>query len=65
MSYHFPPLPTAAEQIRVDGWSPARQRLFLETLAATSIIRTACEAASITTRSAYSLRIRRDGAADA
>ncbi|HKY81759.1 MAG TPA: hypothetical protein VJM09_09850 [Sphingobium sp.] len=63
MTCQFPPLPTPAQQIRVDGWSPARQRLFLETLAATGVIRTACEAASITPRSAYALRIRRDGAA--
>lgn len=34
MSYHFSSLPTAADQVRADGWSPARQRLFLETLAA-------------------------------
>ncbi|WP_375196350.1 hypothetical protein [Sphingobium sp.] len=63
MSYHFPPLPTPAEQVRADGWSPARQRQFLETLAATGIIAKACEAAAISTRSAYALRIRRDGAA--
>ncbi|WP_340265385.1 hypothetical protein [Sphingobium mellinum] len=63
MTCQFPPLPTPAQQIRVDGWSPARQRAFLETLAATGIIRTACAAAAITTRSAYALRIRRDGAA--
>ncbi len=63
MSYHFPPLPTAAEQIRADGWSPARQRQFLETLAATGVITTACDAVHISPRAAYALRIRRDGAA--
>jgi hypothetical protein len=63
MTYQFPPLPTPAQQIRVDGWSPARQRLFLETLAATGIITAACNAAQISTRAAYTLRIRRDGAA--
>lgn len=63
MTCQFPPLPTPAQQIRADGWSPARQRLFLETLAATGIIRAACEAADISTRAAYALRIRRDGAA--
>ncbi|WP_088185452.1 hypothetical protein [Sphingobium sp. Z007] len=65
MSYHDPilPTPTPAPQIRVDGWSPARQRRFLEVLAATGVIRLACEAVYITTRSAYTLRIRRDGAA--
>ncbi|KKW92966.1 hypothetical protein [Sphingobium chungbukense] len=63
MTCQFPPLPAPAPPIRVDGWSPERQRAFLETLAATGIIRAACEAAHISTRSAYSLRIRRDGAA--
>lgn len=63
MSYHFSSLPTAADQVRADGWSPARQRHFLETLAATGVITTACEAAHISPRSAYALRIRRDGAA--
>ncbi|AMK18672.1 MULTISPECIES: hypothetical protein [Sphingobium] len=63
MSYHFSSLPAPADQSRVDGWSPARQRHFLETLAATGVITTACEATHISTRSAYALRIRRDGAA--
>lgn len=63
MSYHFPPLPTPAEQVRADGWSPARQRQFLETLAATGVITTACDAVHISPRAAYALRIRRDGAA--
>lgn len=62
MSYHFP-TPTPSPEIRVDGWSPARQRRFLEVLAATGVIRLACEAVRITARSAYTLRIRRDGAA--
>lgn len=63
MTCQFPPLPAPAQQIRADGWSPARQRLFLETLAATGIITAACDAAQISPRSAYALRIRRDGAA--
>lgn len=63
MTCQFPPLPTPAQQIRADGWTPARQRTFLETLAATDVIRTACDAAAISPRAAYSLRIRRDGAA--
>lgn len=63
MSYHFPALPTPAEQVRVDGWSPARQRQFLETLAATGIVARACAEAQISTRAAYALRIRGDGAA--
>jgi hypothetical protein len=63
MSYHDPILPTPAPQVRADGWSPARQRIFIETLAATGIVRLACEACGITPRSAYVLRNRRDGAA--
>ncbi|WP_420145230.1 hypothetical protein [Sphingobium sp.] len=67
MTVQFPPLPhtfaTPSEQTRADGWSPARQRRFLEVLAATGVIRLACEAVRITPRSAYTLRIRRDGAA--
>lgn len=63
MSYHFPPLPPPAPQAREDGWSPARQRTFLETLAATGVVRAACEAVELSPRSAYNLRIRADGAA--
>ncbi|MES2159181.1 MAG: hypothetical protein V4512_15380 [Pseudomonadota bacterium] len=63
MSYHFPTLPTPSPETRADGWTPARQRRFLETLASTGVIRLACEAVRITPRSAYNLRIRRDGAA--
>ena len=58
MSYHFSSLPTAADQVRADGWSPARQRHFLETLAATGVITTACDAVHISARAAYALRIR-------
>ena len=58
-----PPLPTPAQQSRVDGWSPALQRAFLETLAATGVVTQACEAVGLTARSAYNLRIHRDGAA--
>jgi hypothetical protein len=63
MSYHFAAIPAPADQVRVDGWSPPRQRHFLEVLAATGVIRLACEAVRITQRSAYVLRIRADGAA--
>ena len=55
--------PHADPQRRVDGWSPARQRRFLEILAATGVIMLACEGVRITARSAYTLRIRHDGAA--
>lgn len=63
MSYHFADLPTPAAQTRSDGWTPALQRRFVETLAATGIIQLACEAVRISGRSAYNLRIHRDGAA--
>lgn len=71
MSCAFPPItpplpdkvPTPDPQRRVDGWSPARQRRFLEILAATGVIMLACEGVRITARSAYTLRIRHDGAA--
>ena len=56
-------LPTPADATRADGWTPARQRRFLETLAATGVIMLACESVRITARSAYNLRIRHDGAA--
>ncbi|SEK01795.1 hypothetical protein SAMN05518849_12738 [Sphingobium sp. AP50] len=63
MSFHDSTLSTAAPQIREDGWSPARQRRFLEVLASSGVIMLACEAVRITARSAYNLRNRRDGAA--
>ncbi|WP_394439274.1 hypothetical protein ACGGKE_00950 [Sphingobium naphthae] len=71
MTVQFPPvtpalpgdLPAPADATRADGWTPARQRRFLETLAATGVIMLACESVRITTRSAYNLRIRHDGAA--
>jgi len=63
MTFHDIALPTPAPQVRADGWSPARQRLFVETLAATGVVRAACDAAQISERSAYALRIRADGAA--
>ncbi|NWK98199.1 hypothetical protein DM806_21540 [Sphingobium lactosutens] len=63
MTCQFPPLPQPSGQIREDGWSPARQRRFLETLASCGVVQLACESVRITARSAYNLRIRRDGAA--
>lgn len=63
MSIHDPILPAAHPQTRADGWSPARQRRFLEVLASSGVIMLACEAVRITARSAYALRTRHDGAA--
>lgn len=48
---------------RHDGWSPARQREFLEQLAVSSLVRTACTAVGISREAAYRLRQRREGAA--
>mgnify|MGYP006189706035 CR=1 FL=1 len=43
---------------RLAGWSAARQRLFLETLAETGSVHLACTAARLSARSAYRLRAR-------
>ncbi|MDP5279278.1 hypothetical protein Q9Q95_10135 [Sphingomonas sp. DG1-23] len=45
---------------RADGWTPARQRKFLERLRETGCVRDACRAAAISSTSAY--RARRDSA---
>lgn len=52
-----------APAARCDGWSPERQRAFLEALAETGVVRAACEACGLSTRSAYNLRFRVDGTA--
>ena len=43
---------------RFAGWSAHRQRYFLEQLAETGSVHTACHAARLSARSAYSLRTR-------
>ncbi len=48
---------------RHDGWSPSRQREFLEHLAVSGLVRTACAAIGISREAAYRLRQRREGAA--
>lgn len=55
--------PLALPATRRDGWSPERQRIFLEVLAETGVIRAACEACGLSARSAYNLRFRADGIA--
>lgn len=50
-----------ALRMRADGWFPARQRLFLESLAQSGVVTSACEACQISPRAAYSLRIRAEG----
>lgn len=46
------------EQGRRDGWTPFARRLFLEVLAETGRVTTACEFAQLTKQSAYALRAR-------
>lgn len=48
---------------RHDGWTPSRQREFLEYLAVSGLVRTACAAIGISREAAYRLRQRREGAA--
>jgi hypothetical protein len=54
-----PNLPT----IRHDGWTPSRQRLFLETLAGTGVVRIACRVADMSAEAAYRFRFRTEGLA--
>lgn len=56
---HFIPVPLARS--RKDGWTPARQRIFLAALAATGVVSRAAKAAEMGVTSAYNLR-RRKGA---
>lgn len=48
---------------RHDGWTAARQRQFIETLAERGCISDACEAVGLTPKSAYRLRRHPEGAA--
>ncbi len=43
---------------KVDGWSAARQRVFIESLAETGSVHASSQAAGLSARSAYRLRIR-------
>lgn len=51
-----------ALRMRADGWYPARQRIFLESLARSGIVTQACDDCQISPRSAYNLRLRDEGA---
>jgi hypothetical protein len=55
----FDPVPTASK--RHDGWTPARQRDFIEALGQCGLIGAAARAVGMTAKSAYRLRAR-DGA---
>lgn len=48
---------------RHDGWTPARQHDFLESLAINGLVRSACRAADMSAEAAYRLRQRSGGAA--
>lgn len=56
-----PHSPRTATQ-RHDGWTPERQRIFLETLAECGTVQDACRAAGMSPASAYALRQRKSGA---
>jgi hypothetical protein len=60
---HAPALPSprSATQ-RHDGWTPERQRVFLETLAECGTVQDACRAAGMSPASTYALRQRKSGA---
>lgn len=53
---HFTPVPLARS--RKDGWTPARQRIFLAALFTTGIVSRAAKAAEMGVTSAYNLRKR-------
>ncbi len=54
---HFTPVPLARN--RKDGWTPARQRIFLAALATTGVVSRAAKAAEMGVTSAYNLRKRK------
>jgi len=54
---YFEPVPLARS--RKDGWTPARQRIFLAALAATGLVSRAAKAAEMGVTSAYTLRKRK------
>jgi hypothetical protein len=54
------PTPTPPT-MRIDGWLPSRQRLFLESLAETGVVTQACDDCAMSTRAAYALRLRDEG----
>jgi hypothetical protein len=56
----FNPVPLA--RTRHDGWTPAKQRAFVERLAECGVVSAAASAVGMTARSAYKLRARPDAA---
>lgn len=55
----FPP--TELQRMRLDGWTPRKQRGFCEALADSGIVRQAAEAVGMTRESAYKLRRKAEG----
>ncbi len=51
---HFTPVPSQTK--RHDGWTPARQRAFIEALADTGSVEAACKAVNMSTVGAYRIR---------
>ncbi len=57
-----PALPPRPKTPRHDGWTPERQRLFLETLAECGVVQDACRTVGMSPASAYAFRQRKSGA---
>jgi hypothetical protein len=53
--------PAAKLRLRIDGWTPEKQRLFCETLADCGLVREAAAIVGMTRQSAYRLRRRAEG----
>lgn len=57
---HFTPVPM--QRHRHDGWTPERQRAFIQVLTVTGQVATACRAVGMSRKSAYKLLERPDAA---
>ncbi|MGI4878586.1 MAG: hypothetical protein ACRYG4_13985, partial [Janthinobacterium lividum] len=53
---HTPPFAPATLRPREDGWTPDRQRIFIERLGTTGSVKSACRSAGMDASSAYRLR---------
>lgn len=61
--YAAPPFDPVSVRPRHDGWTPERQRLFIESLAATACVEDSARSVGMSGASAYSLRARHDAVA--
>lgn len=57
-AFRFDPVPSASK--RHDGWTPERQRGFIEALACTGSVKAAARAVGMATEGAYQLRLHDD-----